>query len=266
MRGAGLSLPQESENIGERAVRVQDKCRAAAVRARAHAEVTVSTKILVDNNSIIPLTDGACGKFVVDHSLFYGAGSKIEIAVRAGLPGRAARRHSNAFGSLPGTRAHGARLQTPAPSGVLRRDEAVPGVNRYGPGELEAQRLFEDLLNGPDRDKHEFSPDIFGHVLEIALILFWQDHLPDPRPVCREHLLFDPADRENRTAQRDLAGHRKVRIDSLPGNQRRERREDRHAGRWAILWGCSRRDVDVNVARDKVKPVLRARKPGPDEA
>ncbi|MFY9750274.1 MAG: hypothetical protein WAJ89_06575, partial [Methanoregula sp.] len=60
-----------SENIGERAVRVQDKGRAAAVRAGAHAEVTVSTKILVDNDSIVPLTDGACGKFVVDHSLFY---------------------------------------------------------------------------------------------------------------------------------------------------------------------------------------------------
>ena len=79
-------MPQESENIGERAVRVQDKGRAAAVRAGAHAEMTVSTKVLVDNDSIIPLADGARGKFVVDHSLFYGAGSKLEIAVWQGCP------------------------------------------------------------------------------------------------------------------------------------------------------------------------------------
>ncbi len=43
--------------------------------------MTVSTKILVDNDSIIPMADGTYGKFVVDHSLFYGTGSKIEITV-----------------------------------------------------------------------------------------------------------------------------------------------------------------------------------------
>ena len=83
----------------------------------------------------------------------------------------------------------------PARSRVLGRDRTVPGVRQNGPGQLDAQRLFEDLLDILHRHEREFAPHIFGHVFEVPLVLFGQDHLPDPRPVCGKDLLLDPPDR-----------------------------------------------------------------------
>ena len=47
-----------------------------------------------------------------------------------------------------------------------------------------------------------------------------RDHAPDTVPLGGQRLLLEPADRQHLAGQRDLAGHRHVRTDGPPGQQR----------------------------------------------
>ena len=56
------------ENIGERPVRVQDKRGAAPAGTCTHAEMTIVSKIFMDDDRIIPLAQGTCRKVMVNHT------------------------------------------------------------------------------------------------------------------------------------------------------------------------------------------------------
>jgi hypothetical protein len=66
-------------------------------------------------------------------------------------------------------------------------------------------------------------------------------------PVSGQQLFFQPADREDPTAQRDLACHCDVALDRNPGQSATNGGRDRYSGRRPILRYCAFRHVDVNV-------------------
>ena len=68
------------------------------------------------------------------------------------------------------------------------------------------------------------------NVLEIRLVSLGQQHLRDARTFRAEHLLLEAADREHLSGQRDLAGHRQIRIGFEADQHRRDRRRHRDAG------------------------------------
>ena len=49
--------------------------------------------------------------------------------------------------------------------------------------------------------------DVLRDVVEVAAVALGQDHVGQPGRVGGEHLLLEPADRQDAALQGDLAGH-----------------------------------------------------------
>ena len=61
-------------------------------------------------------------------------------------------------------------------------------------------------------------------------------------------LLLQAADRQYASAQRDLARHRDVAAHGNSGEGADDRRGNRNARRWPVLWSSASRYMDVEVA------------------
>ena len=91
-----------------------------------------------------------------------------------------------------------------------------------------------------------------GNVVEVDLVALRQQDLADARALRAEHFFLDAADRQHLTGERDLAGHREVRIDLDAGEHRCDRRRQRDARRRSVLRRRAGRHVDVQVVLGEV--------------
>ena len=53
--------------------------------------------------------------------------------------------------------------------------------------------MVEDFLGVVDKHEAQLFPELFGYVLDIALVSAGQDHLADAHAVHGQHLLLDPS-------------------------------------------------------------------------
>ena len=89
--------------------------------------------------------------------------------------------------------------------------------------------------------------DVFGDFGQVFAVLGGQDDFMDARFFCRQHFLFDTADRQDPTCQGDFARHRQVRADRASRRQTCQRRCHRDACRWSVFRDGSRWHMDVEV-------------------
>ena len=89
--------------------------------------------------------------------------------------------------------------------------------------------------------------DLVRDVRKILSVLLWKDDLLDARSMGSQHLLLDAAHRQDRTAQRDLTGHRQLIIDGNAGEQGDDGGQHGDAGRRAILGNGARGHMNVDI-------------------
>ena len=93
--------------------------------------------------------------------------------------------------------------------------------------------------------------DRLMHIFEIAFIERWKNDCVDLRPSGRKYFLFDAADRQHFTAQRDLAGHRDFPVNGFACQQGQDCRRHSHTGRWAVFRDGAFRHVYVDIVFGK---------------
>ena len=82
---------------------------------------------------------------------------------------------------------------------------------------LAPEGRLEDLVHRVDQDELDRLADLLRDVAQVLLVLARQDDDLGARQVRGQDLALEPADREDPTAQRDLAGHRHVLADGDAG-------------------------------------------------
>ena len=126
------------------------------------------------------------------------------------------------------------------------------GAERHRRDHALAQRVMEDFRQLVDRHERHALAHFLGYVVEIHLVAARQQDLADAGALGAEHFLFEPADRQHLTGERDLAGHREVRIDLDAGEHRGDRGRQRDARRRSVLRRRAGRNVNVQVVLGEV--------------
>src|SRR5439155_3993783 len=75
----------------------------------------------------------------------------------------------------------------------------------------------QHLVYGLGQVKVHLVPDLFGYVLQVALVAFGEDDLLQPGTVGGQDFLLDSADREHPALEGDLAGHADGGLDRTAG-------------------------------------------------
>ncbi|MCY1509088.1 hypothetical protein D9M68_434180 [compost metagenome] len=110
------------------------------------------------------------------------------------------------------------------------------------------QRNLQDLVNPFNRFNLQVFLNILRNFLEIANILFGNDHGLDSPPVGRQQFFLQPANRQHLATQSDLAGHRHIGPDGDLGQRGNQCGTHADAGARAVLRCRTFRHVDMNVA------------------
>src|SRR4051794_32266021 len=118
---------------------------------------------------------------------------------------------------------------------------------RAYPGSAPVERRVEDLRYLADPDELHAVAQVIGEVLGVRLVAARGEHALDPRPLRRERLLLEAADRQHEAGQRQLARHRRVVADPAVRDQRHERRRHRDAGARPVLGNRAGGHVHVDV-------------------
>src|SRR5688572_31084924 len=130
-----------------------------------------------------------------------------------------------------------------------RRIDRIVAADDLRRIDLEGLRLapegrLEDLLHRVDEDELDGLADLLGDLAQVLLVLARQDDHLGARQVGGQDLALQPTDREDATAQGDLAGHRDVLADGDPGQRADDGERHRDARRRAVLGNRPRRNVE----------------------
>src|SRR5215213_8960799 len=110
------------------------------------------------------------------------------------------------------------------------------------------EREREYLVNRLDELDGHVRAHLFGHVLQVLLVVLRDEHRRDADAVRREQLLLHAADGEHAPAQGYLARHRNVAAHGHARQGRGHRSRERHARRGAVLRNRALGYVYVEVA------------------
>ncbi|MNR02708.1 hypothetical protein D3C85_1185710 [compost metagenome] len=110
------------------------------------------------------------------------------------------------------------------------------------------QRNLQDLVNPFNRFNLQILLDIVRNFLQIAYVLFRNDHRLDPATVCRQQFFLQATDRQHLTTQGDFTGHGNIGAHRNPGQGRYQRRAHAYTRARAILGRRPFRHMDVGVA------------------
>ncbi len=136
-------------------------------------------------------------------------------------------------------------MPLPAPVSPSSRADRLGGSGLQR-SRLAAQRGGQHLVHGLDHDQLHLAADLVGDVPQVLLVALGEDDDPGAREMGGQDLGLQPADGQDATTQRDLAGHGHV-LAHRDARQRADHGRDHgDAGRGAVLGDGSRGHVDVH--------------------